>query len=960
MELETWGAFMNSSRTAILALVGLIAILAADPALGETLRFALTGDSRSGFTDPGVNVQAVQVIGQQITGRGDIPFVLEGGDLQCGEDVPFTPTPPFPLPSTPSLAEQLESFKQAMALGGLKPAGTSGVGVPVYSIRGNHEVWDQRTRNDVNDWINAYGQYLPQNGPTTGERSYSEVGMTYSFKRGNSVFLGLDEYVNSEGEHGFFPIVNLPWIQQQIAARTPAEQQGYVFVFGHSPAYQIGEETILATQPEKRDAFLTALYGVTGPGGRGCRAYFCGHDHLNAFGRIMTPDGKPFYQIMIGGGGGPIENFDGVYSKDFPLDRGKVTDLYHDSDPDLSKNLPFHYSYAVVNEDGDSLWVSLYGSTSDALDQGSWPLLFTLVMNGSMTTTAAELAGSGVCNDSVLVFNQQVDGTCSGLMQGLGTLVKTGPGALVLTGANTYSGGTIIEQGLLSVNNTAGSGTGTGNVLVQPAGILGGSGTIGGEVVNRGTIAPGNSIGTLTISGNYIQAVGSTYAAEIDDQGHSDLIHATGIAALTGGTVNVAAQSGTYRPGMTYQILRADGGVSGTFNRVITNSPLYHGVLAYDSDDVFLLLMSYAGQARTQNQFALATYLDAIQPSATGDLSNVLAALDTQTGDQASAAFNQLAGEPYANLAAIDIAGANLFTDTAFYRLWTVDDLDDNCTHGRNLWAYGIGNWQRQQSTSSNAGWDTFSGYDNQIAGFMIGYDKQFDNVLLGFGGGYGRSDTTFSASPAQDQTDLFNFSGYGRADFGPLYVAGVAGYTHGWNDVTRYIQFGGLATRRATASVGGDLFGTLLQTGYNIDMGNFRFTPLAGLRYVHGSMGGTTETGADSVDLAVAGYGRNSLSSHFGGKLAFHLTRRWRAEVYGQWEHECADQHSSVAMAFTGDPSVSYVVRGVAPGRDGARTGLVTIGRINDRASVHVNYDALLQSSYASQQLTGGLSLGF
>ena len=47
----------------------------------------------------------------------------------------------------------------------------------------------------------------------------------------------------------------------------------------------------------------------------------------------MTPDGKPFYQIMIGSGGGPNENFDGVYSKDFPLDRGKVTDLYHDSDP---------------------------------------------------------------------------------------------------------------------------------------------------------------------------------------------------------------------------------------------------------------------------------------------------------------------------------------------------------------------------------------------------------------------------------------------------------------------------------------------------------------------------------------------------------------------------------------------------------------------------------------------------
>jgi hypothetical protein len=107
-------------------------------------------------------------------------------------------------------------------------------------------------------------------------------------------------------------------------------------------------------------------------------------------------------------------------------------------------------------------------------------------------------------------------------------------------------------------------------------------------------------------------------------------------------------------------------------------------------------------------------------------------------------------------------------------------------------------------------------------------------------------------------------------------------------------------AGRRATASVGSDLFATLLPTGYNIDMDNFRITRLAGLRYVLGLTGGTTESGADSVDLVVAGYERDSLSSQFGGKLAFLLTRRWRAEAYGQWEHEHAGRDSIAAMAFT------------------------------------------------------------
>jgi hypothetical protein len=204
------GSAMNSSRATALVFVGLIALLATSPVLGQTLRFALTGDSRSDFNGSGVNEQAVIAIGKQISGRGDIPFVLEGGDLQCGEDVDFKP-PPNAL-----MADQLAVFTQAMIAGGLKPAGTIGVGVPVYSIRGNHETWDKHSQNAVGDWINAFGQYLPQNGPTTGDKGNSEVGLTYSFKSGNSLFLGLDEYANSDGSHGFFPTVNLDWVNSPL------------------------------------------------------------------------------------------------------------------------------------------------------------------------------------------------------------------------------------------------------------------------------------------------------------------------------------------------------------------------------------------------------------------------------------------------------------------------------------------------------------------------------------------------------------------------------------------------------------------------------------------------------------------------------------------------------------------------------------------------------------------------
>ena len=70
-------------------------------------------------------------------------------------------------------------------------------------------------------------------------------------------------------------------------------------------------------------------------------------------------------------------------------------------------------------------------------------------------------------------------------------------------------------------------------------------------------------------------------------------------------------------------------------------------------------------------------------------------------------------------------------------------------------------------------------------------------------------------------------------------------------------------------------------------------------------------------------------------------------------------DAQSDVTMAFAGSPGV-FTVQGAAFERDAARTGIVAIGELNRRLSVHLNYDALLRASYAGQQLTGGLSMGF
>ena len=87
---------------------------------------------------------------------------------------------------------------------------------------------------------------------------------------------------------------------------------------------------------------------------------------------------------------------------------------------------------------------------------------------------------------------------------GVGTvLIFNGPGSLTLTGNNTFSGGTTVNGGTLLVNNTAGSGTGSGPVSINPSGALGGNRNVGGQVslAAGATLAPGsNGSGTLTIT----------------------------------------------------------------------------------------------------------------------------------------------------------------------------------------------------------------------------------------------------------------------------------------------------------------------------------------------------------------------------------------------------------------------------------------------------------------------------
>ncbi|WP_208860654.1 beta strand repeat-containing protein, partial [Pseudovibrio ascidiaceicola] len=244
---------------------------------------------------------------------------------------------------------------------------------------------------------------------------------------------------------------------------------------------------------------------------------------------------------------------------------------------------------------GSGTWSSAGTNWTDAMGSASAPYQpdSTLIFQGTPGTVTVDSAGVSVskgmqfATDGYSVSGGDIsltgeagirigDGTTASAgysaivasnLTGTGSLEKNGFGKLVLTGTNSYTGGTTVTGGELVVNGSIGDVTVNG-------GSLGGSGTIGAVAVNAGAVvAPGNSVGTLNATSLVFNS-GSTFEVELNDGGNAaginnDLLAASGTVTINGGTVHVKPENGTddgstYAANTVYTILSAVGGVSGT------------------------------------------------------------------------------------------------------------------------------------------------------------------------------------------------------------------------------------------------------------------------------------------------------------------------------------------------------------------------------------------------------------
>ena len=160
---------------------------------------------------------------------------------------------------------------------------------------------------------------------------------------------------------------------------------------------------------------------------------------------------------------------------------------------------------------------------------------------GGATITNGFTASGGTVGNGTLSNNNGYTlqgGEIDALLAGSGTLTSAGPGTVILTAANTYSGGTVASGGTLDLTN---AGTiGTGALTVSGGTVDLGGGTLTNTIASltSGTIQNGS----ITNSGNYIFQGGSIINAPLQGPGSltmngvSNTLILKGAQAYTGGT----------------------------------------------------------------------------------------------------------------------------------------------------------------------------------------------------------------------------------------------------------------------------------------------------------------------------------------------------------------------------------------------------------------------------------------
>lgn len=490
-------------------------------------------------------------------------------------------------------------------------------------------------------------------------------------------------------------------------------------------------------------------------------------------------------------------------------------------------------------------------------------------------------------------FTQEVS-VWSNNISGKGGLIKQGDGILRLSGTTTYTGGTRIDRGTLSLidgasihsdieiaTNASVAGTASSVLQFRP-----GNTRIVGNVNNRDGVVILSEAGiNAVIEGNYVHGATSRFTPALG----AAALQVTGRVTLEGGTVYVRWVVPGYVPqdGQQQVLITAGQGLTGTFNSLqyaTETFSLLDGTLAYDANRAWLNLhrvnvrsaadsagISAVGAlsaARLEDAFV---HLDSDVVSAPAFASGAAQLQQVSGANALKASLDSLSGQAHS------LASAMTFDSIDMSRRALSSRFDDVRTTPRLQ-----GSWQSQLG---EVGQGSFAGSAGDTRGWMIGQDTALgSNGVTGFAFGETRNHSSRSwgsdrGSDRQSQAQLYAGWRLGQGGYA-LAQLGAGQYTR---EIDRQLLLGASAYG-VTTRYGGHFSTASMESGYRFQAGGLALTPYVGADYARVSTDGFNEQGG-------LGFGLRTLdnvstrSQALAGVRAEQRWRSWSLRGYVEWQ---------------------------------------------------------------------------
>lgn len=605
--------------------------------------------------------------------------------------------------------------------------------------------------------------------------------------------------------------------------------------------------------------------------------------------------------------------------------------------------------------------------------------------------------------------------TFSGAISGGGELIVGGSGPLLLNGTNTYTGGTLVNQGA--------------NLLIASQSAL-----AAGALANNGSFGLTGGLTSATINGNFTQGATGVLTTRLSGTapGQFDQYHVTGTASVNG-TLNVVLQNhydATTSP-TTVQVLTSSGSSTGNFSGInLGNHPINLFASTVDTGNGINLIFtlqqpSLIPYAQTPNQLAVAQYLDTNDgylhlSTPSPEYQQLINALDSSYSSQIPQfldvlspidmqAFPQVAVQNGINLDQtisthlqnLD-AGARGLDSSGFTMLNPGQQggdavaLDEMLRNQSRMVALDAGlpsylgySANNPYAPSSGQRWSAFitgaaqfdSYSDTSSIGSSnvttenatIGADYAFFKYLsVGAFFNYDHSDINLDSFGSTGTVDGYTPGVYADLHAAHWFIDGMAAYTYMDNRESRNIAINYYSTT-AHGSFSGNSYNGSVDMGYRLYSGSSPFNPLGAwtlvpmisVGYTHADYNSFNETGAGPAGLNISSMSADSFRTMLSATFLYtiHLSRQSTIVpgILLGWRHEYLNNSQGITAQLQGAGTGNFTVNTAAPVRDVAVIAPSLNINFTKNVSGFVDYELDLGSNkFHAQQVFAGLAVSF